>query len=164
MIITIIAAVCENNAIGKNNQLLWRLSDDLKHFKKVTQGHFIIMGRKTFESIGIPLKGRTNIIITRNPDYRANGAIILDSLEKALLFARNENQEEVFIIGGGEIYRQALSLANRIFYTKVHAKLEGDIFFPEINMDEWEIKVITQYKKNERNDHDFEILELIRKS
>ena len=163
MIKTIIVAVSANQVIGKNNRLLWRLSDDLKHFKEITMGHFVIMGRKTFESIGRILKGRTNIVISRNPSFVASGAIVMESIEKALLFARSEKQQEVFIIGGGEIYAQSLPLADRIIYTKVYADIDGDVLFPDFDMNEWEVRTKTGYKKNNKNDHDFEIIEMVRK-
>ena len=162
MIITIIVAVAKNNVIGKNNRLLWKLSDDLKHFKKVTMGHYIIMGRKTFESIGKPLSGRINIVITRNQNREIEGVIKKGSVKEAIDFAENQSQNEIFIIGGAEIYHQTISLADKIYYTRVDTEFEGDVFFPGINWDEWYINSKTDYPKTHKNDYSFQILELVR--
>lgn len=139
MKISIIVAVSKNWVIGGNNQLLWHISDDLKRFKALTSGHTIIMGRKTFESIGRPLPNRKNIIISRNPDLKIEGCIIVNSLTAALEISKNE--EEVFIVGGGELYRQALPLAHKLYLTKVHKDFEGDTTFPKVNFDEWNLVV-----------------------
>ena len=135
--ITIIVAVAANNVIGKNNDLIWHISEDLKRFKSLTSGHAIIMGRKTFESLPKALPNRTNIVVTRNRSYRAEGALVCYSMEKALQLAVNDQQP--FIIGGGEIYRNALSFANTIELTRVHRDFEGDTFFPEIDSKYWEL-------------------------
>jgi len=127
--ITIIAAIAENNALGKNNDLIWHLPADLKRFKKTTTGHHIIMGRNTFESIGKPLPNRTTVIITRNPDYKVEGCIVVNSLEKALEIAKND--ETPFIIGGAQIYKQAISIADKLDITEVHHSFDADVFFPE---------------------------------
>lgn len=116
--ITLIAAAAENNALGKNNDLLWHLPDDFKRFKALTTGHHIIMGRKTFESFPKPLPNRTHIIITRNTNYHPNDCIVVNSLEEALDFCKNE--EQTYIIGGGEIYKQSLPFADKIELTRVH--------------------------------------------
>ncbi len=133
--ITMIAAAAENNALGKDNKLIWHLSDDLKHFKNLTKGHHIIMGRKTFESMPKALPNRTNIVITRQEDYTAEDAHIVHSLEAALALAKED--EQPFIIGGGEIYRQGLAYADSIELTRVHADFEADTFFPEIDPAKW---------------------------
>lgn len=133
--ITMIAAAAENNALGKDNKLIWHLSDDLKHFKNLTKGHHIIMGRKTFESMPKALPNRTNIVITRQEDYTAEDAHIVHSLEAALALAQED--EQPFIIGGGEIYRQGLAYADSIELTRVHADFEADTFFPEIDPAKW---------------------------
>ena len=133
MRISIIAAVGANNrAIGKTGALLWRISDDLKRFKALTTGHTVIMGRKTFDSIGKALPNRTNIVITRNPDFKAEGVIIAKSLEDAI---QKSIGGEVFIIGGGEIYKQALPLADKLYLTLVESDVEGDVFFPDWSKD-----------------------------
>lgn len=159
MLSTIVAA-SENNVIGKDNQLLWHLPDDLKHFKRTTKGHHVIAGRKTFESQGNPLPHRTNIIVTRNPDYRAEGCIVVNSLDRALELAQAD--DEPFIIGGEQIYRMALPLVERIYLTRVHAEFEGDTFFPELDMDQWKEISREYYSKDERNEYPFSIIILDR--
>jgi dihydrofolate reductase len=134
MIISIIAAVSNNNVIGKDNKLPWHLPGDLKRFKELTTGHTIIMGRKTFESIGRPLPSRRNIVVTRNKDYKADGVEIIHSIKEALDLVKNE--DEVFIIGGEEIYKLALPMANKIYLTRINKEYDGDAFFPELGP-EW---------------------------
>lgn len=151
MTISIIVAIAENNVIGKDNKLLWRLPADLKYFKELTMGHHIIMGRKTFESIGKPLKDRTNIIITKNILFRAEGCIIVNSLKWALEIAEKKGETEVFIIGGGEIYKQALPLTNKIYLTKIFHRFEGDTFFPTINENEWILEKHEEHLPDEKN-------------
>ena len=127
----IVAITKDNNAIGKSTgELLFRISDDLKRFKTLTMGHPIIMGRKTYESIGQALLGRTNIVVSRNPDFNPEGCVIVDSVEKAIERA-GEEDTEAFVIGGGEIYRQALPYADKLYLTIVESDAEGDVFFPE---------------------------------
>jgi dihydrofolate reductase len=135
MLVTIIAAMSENRIIGRAGSLPWHLPADLKRFKSLTAGHTVIMGRKTFESIGRPLPDRRCIVVTRNADYRAEGVVVVLSLEDALQQVADD--EEVFIIGGGEIYRHALSLADRLELTIVHAEVEGDTRFPAIDLKDW---------------------------
>ena len=137
MIISIIAAMDENRAIGIKNTLPWRLSDDLKRFKKLTLGHHIIMGRKTYESIGGPLPGRENIIITRNPDFQASGCRIIHSPSGAIELARKQGDDEVFVIGGAEIFTKFIDIADRIYLTIVHSSSVADTFFPEFNPNKW---------------------------
>ena len=130
--LTLIAATSTNNALGKDNQLVWHLPDDFKRFKTLTSGHFIIMGRKTFESFPKPLPNRTHVIITRQKDYQVpDGCIVVPSLEKAIAFCPKD--EEVYIIGGGEIYKQSIDIADKVELTRVHTSVEADTFFPEIN-------------------------------
>ena len=154
--ITLIAAASENNIIGKDNKLIWHLSDDLKHFKDLTKGHFVIMGRKTFESMPKALPNRTNVIITRKTDYKAENAIVVNSLEKALKIAENDNQP--FIIGGGEIYKLSIEIADRIELTRVHTTIEGDTSFPEINLEKWQEVKRDKRLKDEKNEYDFSFL------
>lgn len=135
MRLSIIVAMSENRVIGRDNQLPWHLPADLKRFKQLTTGHAVIMGRKTFDSIGKPLPNRRNIIVTRDRDFRAGGIDIAHSLDEAIALARHE--EEVFIAGGAEIFREAASGADRIYLTLVHANVEGDVFFPDIDWNEW---------------------------
>jgi dihydrofolate reductase len=137
-LISIIVAIAGNNAIGKDNNLLWHLSDDLKRFKKITIGHNIIMGKKTYESLPVkPLPKRTNIVITDDPHDKYEGCITVYSIEEAMDFCND--QQESFIIGGGSIYRQFLPLADKLYITKVHKDFEADVYFPEIDPDEWEL-------------------------
>lgn len=150
MTISIIVAVADNNAIGLNNQLLWHISEDLKRFKSLTSGHHIIMGRKTFESIGKPLPNRTNIVISRNPNFKPEGCIVVCSLDEALVIARNE--QEVFIIGGGEIYKQVLPLTDRIYLTRVHGSFPADTFFPELELMDWEVESTQKGKPAESDE------------
>lgn len=154
--VTLIAAASENNIIGKDNKLIWRLSDDLKHFKELTKGHFVIMGRKTFESMPKALPNRTNVIITRKTDYKAENAIVVNSLEKALKVAENDNQP--FIIGGGEIYKLSMEIADRIELTRVHTSIEGDTSFPEIDLEKWQEVKNEKRLKDEKNEYDFSFL------
>ena len=154
--VTLIAAASENNIIGKDNKLIWRLSDDLKHFKELTKGHFVIMGRKTFESMPKTLPNRTNVIITRKTDYKVENAIVVNSLEKALKVAENDNQP--FVIGGGEIYKLSMEIADRIELTRVHTSIEGDTSFPEIDLEKWQEVKNEKRLKNEKNEYDFSFL------
>lgn len=143
MKLSLIVAAAQNGVIGRNNQLPWHLPQDLKYFKATTLGKPIIMGRKTFESIGKPLPGRTNIVITRQQDWAAPGVLVAQNVEQALALGsdvRDENQQpvkEVMVIGGAEIYRHALAIADRVYLTRVHADVEGDAYFPELSDDMW---------------------------
>jgi dihydrofolate reductase len=135
--IILIAAAAANNALGKNNKLLWHLPNDFKHFKTLTSGHYIIMGRKTFESFPKPLPNRTHIIITRQKKYKAENCIVVNSLESALQKA--PKNEDVYIIGGAEIYNQSIEFANKIELTRVNHTFEADAFFPEIDLNKWKL-------------------------
>ena len=160
--VTIIVAAGENNAIGKDNDLIWHLSDDLKRFKSLTNGHHIIMGRKTFESFPKPLPNRTHIVITRQSDYQApDGVIIVNNLDDALDAARRDPQP--FIIGGGEIYKQSMAIADRLEITRVHHSFENaDTFFPEIDLDVW-IEVNREHrKKDNKHAYDFTFLTYVK--
>jgi len=153
--ITLIAAAAENNEIGKDNKLIWHLSDDLKRFKKLTSGHAIIMGRKTFESFPKALPNRTNVVITRDRNYTAENAVVVHSLEEALETAKEDSQP--FVIGGGEIYKQALSIAHRIELTKVHHNFEADTYFPELNKS-WKEIAREDCFKDEKHDYDYSFI------
>lgn len=159
---TIIAAAAENNALGKDNQLLWHLPEDFKRFKTLTSGHFIIMGRKTFESFPKPLPNRTHIIITRQPNYQApEGCIVVTSLEKAMeLCPKNE---EAFVIGGGEIYQQALGVVDKIDVTRVHTTLDADTFFPTIDPTLWEMVFEEFHPKDDKHAFDFTFLTYVKR-
>lgn len=139
MTISFAVAASENNVIGKNNQLLWSLPNDMKFFKNTTWGMPVIMGRKTFDSLGKPLAGRTNIVITHQKDWTAPGVHVVNGLEQALAVAAGTDAKEAFVIGGGEIFKQSLPLADKLYLTRVHVVLEGDAFFPEFDKEQWEL-------------------------
>ncbi|MFM9825094.1 dihydrofolate reductase [Flavobacterium sp.] len=159
--IILIAAVAENNALGKNNDLLWHLPNDFKHFKETTSGHHIIMGRKTFESFPKPLPNRTHIIITRQKDYHYNGCIVVQNIEKAIWACPKE--EDIYIIGGGEIYKQSISIADKLEITLVHHTFEADVFFPEIDLTVWKLTSEIFCPKDEKHLYDYTFQTFIRK-
>jgi dihydrofolate reductase len=148
MIVSIVVAISENNAIGKDNKLLWYMPADLRHFKDITTGHTVIMGRKTYDSVGKPLPNRRNIIITRQP-IAITGCEVVNSIDAALALCSNE--AEVFIVGGAEIYRQAMHLTNRIYLTIIHKEFEADTYFPEIKADEWKQVSKQDFEPDEKN-------------
>lgn len=154
--VTLIAAAAENNALGKDNDLVWHLPDDFKRFKKLTTGHHIIMGRKTFESFPKLLPDRTHIVITRQKDYQPEGAKIVHTLDEALEIASIDTQP--FVIGGGEIYKQAIDRANKIELTRVHGTFEADTFFPEIDPARWELLASEFHPEDERHEYAFTYL------
>ncbi|EIJ78565.1 Dihydrofolate reductase [Bacillus methanolicus PB1] len=160
--ISLIWAMDENRVIGKDNKLPWHLPEDLKFFKRVTMGHPIAMGRKTHDSIGRNLPGRENIVITRQKDFQCDGCTVLHSVQELVDYAAEKN-EEVFVIGGAEIFKQILPFADRLYLTQIRNKFKGDTFFPELNMEDWEL--ITQEKgiKDEKNPYDYEFLIYYRK-
>lgn len=137
MIISLIVALDEGGGIGRRGEVPWRLSLDLRRFKALTMGHHLVMGRKTWEVIGRPLPGRTSLVLTRQGDYRAEGAVVLPSLEAALAVARAAGETEAFVIGGGELYAQALPQADRLYLTRVHIRLDCDTFFPPFDGEGW---------------------------
>lgn len=159
--ITIIAAIADNNALGKNNQLIWHLPADLIRFKKTTLNHYVIMGRKTFESLKKPLPNRTTIIVTRNKNYKADGCIVTHSLKEALTVSKNE--ENVFILGGAKIYEQAIKFADVLDITLVHHNFEADAFFPEIDKSIWKESARQDLKADEKNKYDYSFVTYIRK-
>lgn len=152
--ITIVVAMGEKNEIGSDNQLLWHLPKDLKHFKDLTSGHPIIMGRKTYESIGKPLPNRTNIVVSRKKDWFQEGVLIVGSIKEAVKFAKKID-EEIFIIGGGNIYEQTMEIAEKLEVTLVKAQLEADTFFPKINTKFWNKTSEIYHEKDEKNQYDF---------
>lgn len=150
MKISLIVAFDENRLIGNNNALPWHLPADLKHFKNITMGHTMIMGRKTFDSIGKPLPGRVSMIITRQKDYKVEGCIVVNTMEEAL--KKCNDQEEVFIIGGAQIFECTLPIATDLYITKIHHAFTGDTHFPEISEKEWEqISEVTN-ERDEKNE------------
>lgn len=163
MDISILVAVAENGVIGKDNQLLWRLSEDLKLFKKRTTNHAIIMGRKTYDSIGKPLPNRVNIVISRSKNLEIDGCVVVNSLEKAIEVAiQQTDKNEVFIIGGEKIYTLAEKLATKLYLTKVNATLEGDAFFNLTPYENWSLVSSVSYTKDEKNEYDFEVLTMVK--
>jgi dihydrofolate reductase len=157
MILSLIAAVSKNNIIGGDNKLLWHLPADLAHFKKITSGHTIIMGRKTFESIGRPLPNRRNIVITRKEFFEAPGCEIMSSLQEAVDSCLKE--KEVFIIGGGEIFIQVLPAADKIYLTRIYKDFEGDVKFPELNFSEWKLTKYVRHHADEKNQYEYSFSE-----
>lgn len=160
--IHLVVAKSDNNVIGHDNQLIWHLPNDLKHFKEITTGHPIIMGRKTFESIGRPLPNRTNIIITRNRNYSIENAKVVHSLNEALELAK-EIDENIFILGGGKIYEQAIDFADILEVTEVHENFEGDTYFPEIDLNVWKEISRIKHHKDEKNKFDYSFVRYERK-
>lgn len=159
MVVSIVVAVAANNVIGQGYELPWRLPDDLKRFKAITLGKPVIMGRKTFESIGKPLPGRTNIVISRQPDFIAEGCTVVRSIEEALSAT---DAPEVMVIGGAEIYRQVLPRVDNIYLTRVHAEVPGDIEFPSVVWDDWIERESEYHAADERHAYPFTFLKLAR--
>ena len=156
--ISLIVAASENNVIGKKNQLPWRLPADMRHFKNTTKGNVVVMGRKTFQSLGKPLHDRVNIVITKQPDFKADGALIAASLIEALEKGGQFPDKEIFIIGGGEIYLQSLELCDRIYLTRIHRHFEGDTFFPELPSANWKIISKEDHEPDEKNPHPYSFI------
>jgi dihydrofolate reductase len=156
VIVSIVAAVAENGVIGTLDGLPWRLPEDMKHFKELTTGHAVVMGRKTFDTLSQPLRNRRNVVVTRDREYQRSGADVVHSIEEALDLVAGE--EEVFIAGGGEIYELALPYANRLYLTVVHAEFDGDTRFPDLNLDEWKLLEGSRYEADERHAVPFSIM------
>jgi dihydrofolate reductase len=154
---SLIVAASENGVIGRDNAIPWHLPDDLAFFRQTTEGHPIIMGRKNHESIGKALPNRQNIVITRQKDYKAEGCDVVGSLEEALTMAKRDDTDEIFVIGGGEVYKQALSFADRVYLTRVHAEIEGDVFFPDLD-DGWVEVARERHESDEKHAYAFTIL------
>lgn len=163
MIISIIVAMDRHRGIGKDNKLPWRLSADMKRFRELTMGHHLIAGRKTFESIGRPLPGRDMIVVTRNPGYKAEGCLIAHSVEAAIELARERGESEAFVIGGAQIYGQALAATDRIYLTEVEAVTGADTFFPDLDPSEWEEKESVRKEADDKNQYRFTFKLLVRK-
>ncbi len=164
--LSLIVAVAENGAIGKDNDLPWKISSDLQYFKEKTMGKPIIMGRKTFQSIGRPLPGRTNIVITRDVTFAPEGVITAHTLEMALdvgkSLALSKGLDEVMVIGGAEIYELCLLDADRLYLTRVHGDVEGDAFFPELDSDDWLAASSEKFTASEKDSHDYSLIVLDR--
>lgn len=159
--VTMIAAAGENNALGKDNDLVWHLPDDFRRFKALTTGHYIIMGRKTFESFPQPLPNRTHVVITRQKDYERKGAVVVHSLKDALEIAQEDPQP--FIIGGGEIFDLGMEITEKIELTRVHAEFEADAFFPDLDLDQWELVSSEYHGKDPKHNYDFTFLTYVRR-
>jgi len=155
MIVSAIVATAKNNVIGKDNDIPWYLPADLNYFKRCTLNHHIIMGRKSYESIGRPLPKRTNIVVTRDPFYVVSQCLVAHSIDEALKMALDNSEEEAFIIGGGEIYKLAMPFVDRLYLTEVDAEVEGTVHFPEIDLEEWELKSTEAHKADEKNEFDY---------
>ncbi|MCB0685549.1 MAG: dihydrofolate reductase [Saprospiraceae bacterium] len=154
--VSAIAAMSKNRVIGKENDLPWHLPADMKYFMRTTKGHHVIMGRKTFESLGVPLKNRTNIIITRDVFYTASGILVCHALEEALDIADAHSEEEVFVIGGAEIYKLSLPYLDRIYLTEIDLMVpDGDAFFPEFKSSEWQLTNEEPHEPDERNHYPY---------
>lgn len=151
MIISLIVAAGANNVIGKDSQLPWQLPADMKYFKNTTTGHTVIMGRGTFESLGKPLPNRKNIVVTRQQNFHPEGCTVLNSLEAAISSAKDLGEQEAFIIGGGDIFRQSIVWADRIYLTRIFHEFEGDTFFPEMKSEEWRMISEAKHEANEKN-------------
>lgn len=155
--ISLIAAISKNNVLGKDNKIPWYLPEDLKRFKQLTTNHPIIMGRKTYQSIGRPLPNRTNIVITRDHNFKAiEGIIVVDAIEKALEKAKQIETQEIFIIGGGEIYNQSINLADKLYLTVIDKEIEGDVYFPDYS----NFKKITYQANGHSGEYNYKFLEL----
>ena len=165
--VSMIVAVAENGVIGRNNQLPWYLPEDLKYFKRVTMGKPIVMGRKTFESIGKPLPGRVNIIVTRNPNYLAEGIKVVTDIDAAIKLADDiavlDGSEELMVIGGAQLYADILPSVDRLYLTEVHAEVEGDAFFPVIDKEEWEEIAREKFLAEGPNTYDYSFVVLDRR-
>jgi len=159
--ISFIVAADENNVIGKNNQLPWHLPGDMKYFKNQTWGMTVIMGRKSLESLGKPLQGRKNIVVTRNKDWKTEGAEVAHSIDEAIELARQTGVNEIFIIGGAQIFKETMPIANRIYLTRIHHRFEGDAYFPEVPAAEWNLVKSRFCDVDEKNKypHTFQVWE-----
>jgi dihydrofolate reductase len=163
MRISIIVAAAENHVIGRENQIPWRLPADQRKFKALTMGHHLIFGRRTYESIGRPLPGRSTLVVTRQSDYQAPGCTVLGSLDEALRVARASGDSQAFIAGGAGLYAAALPVADRIYLTRVHTEIAGDTFFPVLDMSDWEVIESWEHPADDRNDYDFTLTTLDRR-
>lgn len=151
MIVSAIVAIDQNNAIGADNKLIWHLPADLKRFKNITTSHTIVMGRKTYDSIGKPLPNRTNIVITRNKNWQMQGTFAVKNLEEAIEIAKKNNETEIFIIGGGQIYTQYFNQIHKLYVTQIHQKFEANTYFPTINPENWQIIATVEGILDEKN-------------
>lgn len=161
--LSLIVAMDKNNVIGKNNDMPWHLPNDLKHFKETTLGHTMIMGRKTFDSIGRVLPGRKTIVLTRNEQKFPEGVDVIHSLEEALAMIKENEKEEIFVIGGGELFKEMLAYADKLYVTVIDEAFEGDVYFPKIDLEIWEEVSKEKGLKDEKNKYDYYFIEYNRK-
>lgn len=160
MIISLIAAMSKNRVIGRDNDLPWKLPDDMKFFQRTTRGHIVIMGRKNYDSLPPsykPLPNRTNVILTRQAEFNAEDCVVFGNLEDALEYSRNEGEQEAFVIGGGQIYEQALEKSDRIYLTEIEAEIDGDTFFPKLSSD-WKEGSREHHSADERHQYAFDFV------
>ncbi len=158
MKISIIVAVAENGVIGKNNDLPWHLPKDMKYFRDTTMGHCVIMGRKNYDSIPLkyrPLEGRTNIIVTRQKNFKAENCIVVNSIEDALEVAKKKNESEVFVIGGAEVFKHTINIADKLYYTRIYNSFEGDVYFPKLDLSKWNLLSKKDVSTDEKNKFPF---------
>ncbi len=158
MTVSIIVAVSQNDVIGKDNQLPWHLPADMKYFKETTTGHHIIMGRKTYEALGKPLPNRTNIIITRQTDFTVSGCVVVNDLQSALDYAKNQGETECFIIGGGDIFIQAMVWTERLYITRIAHEFDGDTFFPHLETNDWKLVKEERHMPDPKNRYPYVFL------
>lgn len=158
--VSMIVAVADNGVIGRDGGLPWRLSNDLRHFKATTMGHHIVMGRKTYESIGRPLPGRTTIVVSRDASYRAEGCTVVSTLDEAIRVATAAGDDDVFIVGGAQLYALAWPRADRMHVTHVHAEVDGDTYFEHHPLDlrEWHERSRQRFSRSERDEHDYSVV------
>ncbi|MBP7821577.1 MAG: dihydrofolate reductase [Saprospiraceae bacterium] len=162
MTVTAIVAVAKNNVIGHHNQIPWYLPADLKYFKKITSGHHVIMGRKSYQSIGRPLPNRTNVVISRDPFFVSSGCLVVRDVEEALDLCYENEESEAFIIGGGEIYKQTLPYWDKVYLTEVDVEVKGDTYFPELS-DEWLLESAEHHLPDEKNEYAYTFKLYVRK-
>jgi dihydrofolate reductase len=160
MRVSILAAASENDVIGRENRMIWRLSGDMKHFKILTTGHAVIMGRKTYESLGRPLPERKNIVVTQNPCFTAKGCTCVRTVGEALQAANQD--KEVFIIGGSTLYKECWEIADKLYLTRVHATVEGDVFLPPVSAEDWKEEERIFHPADDKNEYDYSFITYIR--
>ena len=168
MKVSIIVAIAQDNVIGKNNDLVWHLPKDMKFFMDSTLNHYVIMGRRNYDSIPEkyrPLKNRTNIVVTRNTAFHAPNCVVVSSIREGIEAAKKKGDKECFIIGGGQIYKEALemNMVDKMYITHINQEFEGDTFFPQFNKEDWNLRVLMEHQKDEKNTHDFIIVEYTKK-
>ncbi|MBC8475639.1 MAG: dihydrofolate reductase [Bacteroidetes bacterium] len=168
MKVSIIVAIAHDNVIGKNNDLVWHLPKDMKFFMDTTLNHFVIMGRKNYDSIPEkyrPLKNRTNVVVTRNAAFKAPNCVVVSSIKEGIEAAKKNGDKECFIIGGGQIYKESLemNMVDKMYITHIDQEFEGDTFFPQFNKGDWNLRVLMEHQKDEKNTHDFIIVEYTKK-